>query len=81
LDGLKPAVRVIIAIQQPCNLEVAYTLTLLYEELGDDSSFQHYQPYSGYFARRSISTPHYVADDALFTTISTSVNAPRTMQL
>lgn len=35
LDGLKPAVRVLVAIQQPANLDAAFTLALLYEELGD----------------------------------------------
>lgn len=35
LDGLKPAVRVLVAIQQPSDLDTAYTLALLYEELGD----------------------------------------------
>lgn len=38
LDGLKPAVRVLVALQQPQNLDTAYTLALLYEELGDSSS-------------------------------------------
>jgi hypothetical protein len=35
LDGLKPRVRVLVAIQQPEDLDTAYTLALLYEELGD----------------------------------------------
>lgn len=35
LHGLVPAVRVLVAIQQPDNLDLAYTLALLYEELGD----------------------------------------------
>jgi hypothetical protein len=35
LDGLKPTVRVLVAIQQPATLDAAYTLALLYEELGD----------------------------------------------
>jgi hypothetical protein len=56
----------LIAIQQPRNLEVAYTLALLYEELGDNSSSQHYQPYSDSSARSSISTLHYAPHDALF---------------
>lgn len=33
LDGLKPAVRVLVAI--PADLDSAYTMALLYEELGD----------------------------------------------
>jgi hypothetical protein len=35
LDGLKPAVHVLVAIQQPPDLDTAYSLALLYEELGD----------------------------------------------
>jgi len=35
LDGLNPEVRVLVAIQQPRDLDTAYTLALLYEELGD----------------------------------------------
>lgn len=35
LDGLKPQVCVLVAIQQPRDLDTAYTLALLYEELGD----------------------------------------------
>lgn len=37
LDGLRPAVRVRVrvAIQQPRDLDIAYSLALLYEELGD----------------------------------------------
>jgi hypothetical protein len=41
LDGLKPAVRVLVAIQQPP--DTAYSLALLYEELGDDTSSLNYQ--------------------------------------
>jgi hypothetical protein len=37
LDGLKTAVRVLVAIQQPQDLDAAYTLALMYEELGDVS--------------------------------------------
>jgi hypothetical protein len=37
LDGLKPAVRVLVAIQQPPDLDTAYSLALLYEELGDSA--------------------------------------------
>jgi hypothetical protein len=35
LDGLRPAVRVLVAIQQPVDLDAAYTMALLYEELGE----------------------------------------------
>jgi hypothetical protein len=38
LDGLKPGVRVLVAIQQPADLDAAYTMELLYEELGDGST-------------------------------------------
>lgn len=38
LDGLIPAVQVLVAIQQPEDLDVAYTMALLYEELGDGSN-------------------------------------------
>jgi len=38
LDGLKPAVRVLVAIQQPKDLDTTFTLALLYEELGDGYS-------------------------------------------
>jgi hypothetical protein len=36
LDGLKPSVHLLVAIQQPGDLEIAYSLALLYEELGHD---------------------------------------------
>lgn len=35
LDGLKPVVRVLVAIQQPDDLDTACSLALLYEELAD----------------------------------------------
>ncbi|XP_071683141.1 uncharacterized protein [Lolium perenne] len=38
LDGLKPAVRVLVAIQQPEDLDTAFTLALLYEELGEGTN-------------------------------------------
>jgi hypothetical protein len=46
LDGWKPAVHVLVAIQQPPDLDTAYSLALLYEELGEGSTptasgFQH----------------------------------------
>ncbi|KAK1679066.1 hypothetical protein QYE76_039914 [Lolium multiflorum] len=36
LDGLQPGVRILVAIQQPRDLETAYSLALLYEELGTE---------------------------------------------
>lgn len=38
LDGLKPGVRVLVAIQQPPDLDTTYTMALLYEEMGDGST-------------------------------------------
>jgi hypothetical protein len=38
LDGLKQGVRILVAIQQPKGLDIAYSLALLYEELGDGCS-------------------------------------------
>jgi hypothetical protein len=38
LDGLKQGVRILVAIQQPKDLDTAYSLALLYEELGDGCS-------------------------------------------
>jgi hypothetical protein len=35
MDGLKPAVRLMVAIQMPEDLDKAYQLALLHEELGD----------------------------------------------
>lgn len=37
MEGLKPAVRVQVGIQQPADLDSAYQLALLLEELGEDS--------------------------------------------
>lgn len=34
MEGLKPAVRVVVGIQQPPDLDTAYQLALLHEELG-----------------------------------------------
>lgn len=38
MDGLRPAVRLLVAIQMPENLDKAYQLALLHEELGDGST-------------------------------------------
>jgi hypothetical protein len=35
LDGLKSGVHALVAIQQPADLDAAYTMALFYEELGD----------------------------------------------
>lgn len=46
LDGLLPGVKLLVAIQQPRDLDIAYSLALLYEELGDDcaATSSGYQP-------------------------------------
>jgi hypothetical protein len=55
LDGLSPAVHVLVAIHQPADLDAAYTMAFLYEELGDGGNpfgtgssptvhHQHFQP-------------------------------------
>lgn len=46
LDGLKPSVRVLVAIQQPPDLDTAYELALLHEELGDGRNYcnSHWEP-------------------------------------
>jgi hypothetical protein len=36
IDGLQPGVRILMAIQQPRDLDTAYSLALLYEELGEE---------------------------------------------
>uniref|UniRef100_A0ACD5VZF2 Uncharacterized protein n=1 Tax=Avena sativa TaxID=4498 RepID=A0ACD5VZF2_AVESA len=36
LDGLRPGVRLLVALQQPRSLDTTYSLALLYEELEDD---------------------------------------------
>jgi hypothetical protein len=57
LDGLKPAVHVLMAIQQPP--DTAYSLALLYEELGDDTSSLNYQALPMLFA---VSHPRRLQD-------------------
>lgn len=57
LDGLKPGVRVLVALQQPKDLDTAYSLALLYEELGDGITPMNFQPTSGHASRRHLYTP------------------------
>jgi hypothetical protein len=38
-EGLKPAIRMAVAIQQPVDLDGAIALAMLYEENSDDSGF------------------------------------------
>ena len=52
LDGLKPAVCVLVAIQQPATLDAAYSLALLYEELGDGETPLNSSPVTPIQGRR-----------------------------
>jgi hypothetical protein len=54
LDGLQPAVRILVAIQQPRDLDTAYNLALLYEELGDGSNPLNTTPPYTVPARRAL---------------------------
>ena len=47
LDGLKPGVRIAVALQKPKNLDAAYELALLHEELGEG-----FTPINIYSAKR-----------------------------
>lgn len=44
LDGLKPSVRMIVAIQRPMDLDTAYLLASLQEEVGDGTTDLNVQP-------------------------------------
>ena len=57
LDGLFPAVRVLVAIQQPKNLDITYTLGLLYEELGEGMAMSNSSPSLSLAARRTFTLP------------------------
>lgn len=57
LDGLQPGVRILVAIQQPRMLENAYSLALLYEELGDECGPDNPVPYQPVPPRRSFQPP------------------------
>lgn len=52
LDGLFPAVRVLVAIQQPEDLDTAFTMALLYEELGEGGNPFSSRPSTAFSARR-----------------------------
>ena len=54
LDGLKPGVRIAVALQKPKDLDAAYELALLHEELGETVSNS-----SGSVSRRSTTVPSY----------------------
>jgi hypothetical protein len=53
LDGLKPAVQVLVAIQQPSDLDTAYTMALIYEELGDGFTPWNTTPNTSSSSRRA----------------------------
>jgi hypothetical protein len=61
LDGLKPAVRVLVAIQQPPDLDTAYSLALLYEELGDGVTPLNTTPVTAVSSRRAQAAPFPVS--------------------
>lgn len=52
LDGLKPGVRVAVALQKPRDLDAAYDLALLHEELGEGVT-----PMNSYMGSRSGAFP------------------------
>jgi hypothetical protein len=60
LDGLKPGVRVLVAIQQPEDLDTAYTMALLYEELGDGCTPWNSPPQAVVADRRSFTSQSQV---------------------
>lgn len=54
IDGLKPAVRVIMAVQRPPDLDTAYCIASVQEEVGEgDTEINS----SGYSTRPSSSAP------------------------
>lgn len=58
LDGLSPAVRVLVAVQQPPDLDTSYTMALLYEEMGEgSSSFDVITGYSPQSRRTTVLPP------------------------
>ncbi|KAK1610510.1 hypothetical protein QYE76_034183 [Lolium multiflorum] len=57
LDGLQPGVRILVAIQQPRDLDTAYSLALLYEELGTDCGPSLSLPAQQYVPPRRSSQP------------------------
>lgn len=60
IDGLQPGVRILVAIQQPRDLDTAYSLALLYEELGEECGPVMSEPPKFAPARRSYQPPAVV---------------------
>lgn len=54
MDGLKPNVRLMVAIQLPESLDTTYQLALLHEELGDGST-----PFNSVHDQRRVPIPAY----------------------
>jgi hypothetical protein len=56
IDGLKPAVRIIVAVQRPLDLETAYAIALVQEEVEEDDmdsfSPHHQRPQSSHSSRQ-----------------------------
>lgn len=69
MEGLKPAVRLAVGIQQPTNLDTAYQLALLHEELGAGTASSNS---SGANSRHSTALPLPLPP------VQTSVNIPVT---
>lgn len=50
IDGLKSAVHIVVAVHRPLDLDTAYSIALVQEELGEDElesmSPQHHRPSS-----------------------------------
>jgi hypothetical protein len=61
LDGLKPTVCVLVAIQQPPDLDTEYSLALLYEELGDGVTLLNSTPMIAVSSRRAQAAPSPVS--------------------
>jgi len=59
LDDLHPTVRVLVAIQQPEDLDAAMTMALLYEELAGDTASVNVHPASAPTVRRGQFSPSH----------------------
>lgn len=57
LDGLLPGVRILVAIQPPRDLDTAYSLALLYEELGEECTSISSRPQQTVSQRRPYQAP------------------------
>jgi hypothetical protein len=68
IDGLKPAVRLLVAVQRPIDLDTAYSIALVQEELGDDDleleSPRYQRPSSSHSSRHSRQSSLKFVDDS-----------------